>query len=289
MTGYGRGVASAGGMRVEVEVSSVNRKQLDVTVRLPPALAMIEPRVQESMAKAVSRGRVIVDVAVRESGRLKRRAVRIDADLAAAYVEALRRAGRGLGLADDLSLSNLLGLPGVLHYEPLEEGAEAAGPLVEKSLGRAVQGLLRMRAREGAALRRDLEGRLRAMRTLLARIRRLAPQAVARYRDALAKRLSGLAGPEAPPRERIERELVLYADKSDVAEEATRLDSHIRQAFRLVRAGGTVGRSLDFLAQEMLREINTTGSKSSDSGISQCVVGFKAELERFREQAQNVE
>jgi uncharacterized protein (TIGR00255 family) len=289
MTGHGSGVASSGGMRVEVEVSSVNRKQLDVTIHLPSALALIESRVQEKVAESVSRGRVIVDVAVRESGRLKRKAIRIDAELARAYVDELRASASRLKLRNDLSLSHLLALPGVLHYEPIEDDLEKAWPLVSGALRRALEGLLRMRTREGAALRKDLEARLREMKGMLRDIRKMSPRAMARYREALEKRLADLIGRADMPRDRIERELVLYADKSDVAEEATRLDSHIGQALKILRSGGTVGRSLDFLAQEMFREINTTGSKSNDADISQRVVAFKAELERFREQVQNIE
>lgn len=289
MTGFGRGAVASGGLHVEVEISSVNRKQLDIGLSLPRSLGQLESRVHDEVARALSRGRVTVDVSVRGSAELRRRAIRVDERMAAAYAGALRRAGRRLRLADDLSLSHLLAWPGVVHVETLEDDAEAIWPLMQRALCGALRELGRMRAREGRALARDLTRRLRAMSRLVAEIRRRAPGAVARYREALRSRLASLAREVQVSDDRIERELMIFADKSDITEELTRLLSHLQQAGTLLAGSEPAGKALDFLAQEMYREINTTGAKANDAGIAQRVVLFKTELDRFREQVQNIE
>jgi uncharacterized protein (TIGR00255 family) len=289
MTGYGRGSASGHGLHVEVEVSSVNRKQLDVLLNLPGPLRLLESRLHDEIAKSLSRGRVIVEVAVRGSERLKREAIRVNEDLANAYITALRRTARKLKLNDDLNLSQLIGLPGVLHYEPLDDDIEIVWPVMHKALADALVGLLQMRTREGLALQRDLERRVKLLEGIVVKIRKRAPDTARRHRDALEGRLRQAGLDASMEDERIVKEIVLFADKSDVTEEITRLESHFRQARELLASKDPSGRALDFLSQEMNREINTVGSKANDPVIGALVVSFKAELERLREQVQNVE
>ncbi len=289
MTGHGRGQAAGGGLRVEVEISTVNRRQLDIQLTLPPPLRLLESRIQDEIAKSVARGRVLVEVVVQGSERVKREAIRVNQDLAKAYVEALRGAAKKLNLRDDLGVSELARLPGVLHYEPLDEDVRKAWPLVEQAVARALEALQRMRAREGAALRRDLSKRLDILAAGVAVIRREAPQVAERYRKNLRERLAKAGLVEGGSDDKLQRELVLFADRSDITEELTRLDSHLAQARKLISQAEPSGRSLDFLAQEFFREINTVGSKANDALIAAQVVTFKAELERLREQVQNVE
>ena len=289
MTGHGRGQAAGGGLRVEVEISTVNRRQLDIQLTLPPPLRLLESRIQDEIAKSVARGRVLAEVVVQGSERVKREAIRVNQDLAKAYVDALRGAAKKLNLRDDLSVSELARLPGVLHYEPLDEDVRKAWPLVEQAVARALEALQRMRAREGAALRRDLTKRLDILAAGVAVIRREAPQVAERYRKNLRERLAKAGLVEGGSDDKLQRELVLFADRSDITEELTRLDSHLAQARKLISQAEPSGRSLDFLAQEFFREINTIGSKANDAVIAAQVVTFKAELERLREQVQNVE
>ena len=289
MTGHGRGQAAGGGLRVEVEISTVNRRQLDIQLTLPPPLRLLESRIQDEIAKSVARGRVLVEVVVQGSERVKREAIRVNQDLAKAYVEALRGAAKKLNLRDDLGVSELARLPGVLHYEPLDEDVRKAWPLVEQAVARALEALQRMRAREGAALRRDLSKRLDILAAGVVVIRREAPQVAERYRKNLRERLAKAGLVEGGSDDKLQRELVLFADRSDITEELTRLDSHLAQARKLISQAEPSGRSLDFLAQEFFREINTIGSKANDAVIAAQVVTFKAELERLREQVQNVE
>ena len=290
MTGRGAGRAADKLARVEVELSSVNRKQLDVAVGVPRALASFEPRILARIQQAVSRGRIGGEIRVSWTSKAQAAAVRVDEGLARAGVAALRATARKLGMADDLGASALLALPEVVLFERASADVEALWPLAEKALDAALGDLQAMRRREGAALARDLRGRLKTLAGLAGEIASLAPAAAAAYREQLLRRVGPLL-PEGDwaGDERILKEVVLFADRSDVTEELVRLDSHMAQAGGLLKTGGVVGRTLDFLVQEMGREINTVGAKANHGGITERVVVFKAELERMREQAQNIE
>ena len=289
MTGYGRGVAMGGGLKVEVEVSSVNRKQLDLLVNLPRPLALLESRVQEDIAQVVTRGRVTVDVAVHGAPGAHGAHIRIDRELAAAYVTSVRKTACELGIPDGLTVRHLLALPGVLHVATADENIELVWPVLRRALGKALAAYGRMRSREGVRLTVDLKRRVSLMERLVRRIRARAPGVVASHRKALRTRLATSLQEIPLPEERIEREIVVFADRIDITEELTRLESHFGQARQFFRSAEPAGKSLDFLAQEMYREINTIGSKANDAAIAADVVNFKTELERLREQVQNVE
>jgi uncharacterized protein (TIGR00255 family) len=289
MTGFGQGFAQAGGLRAEVEISSVNRKQLDVLVNLPRALVTLEPWVVEKISHAMSRGRVQVQIALQATGDVAATRVRIDDRLAAASLKEMRRVAKKLGIANDVAMSDLLRIHGVLVLQEAGEDAEKVKPVVAKALERAMRAFAMMRKREGEALARDFEKRIDVMAGLTARIERRAPALTAHYRSVLRERIRVLAGEVSIGDERIEKEVVMFADRADISEELTRLHSHLQQARGMMRQKEPAGRSLDFLAQEMFREINTIGSKAADATISAVVVQFKTELERLREQAQNIE
>lgn len=290
MTGRGVGAAAGRAACVEVELSSVNRRQLDVSVGLPRMLASFESRVQGLIQQAVSRGRITGEIRVswKESGQAS--AVRVDEGMARAHVEAVRAAAKRLNLPDDLKASDLLSLPDVVVMERRTSDLEALWPLVEQALVRALSGLQAMRRKEGAALARDLRKRFKTLKTLGRRLAVRAPAVTEAYRTNLLRRI-GAVLPERSwaEDERVLKEVALFADRSDVTEEQVRLDSHLRQAGDLLKTGGVAGRTLDFLVQEMGREINTIGSKANDADITRLVIAYKAELERIREQAQNIE
>ena len=290
MTGRGTGAAAGRLARVEVELSSVNRKQLDVDVGLPRFLSSFESRVQELVQGRLSRGRVSGEIRVTWAEAAQAAGARVDLGLARATVTALRAAAKKLDLPDDLKASALLSLPGLVALEHGERDLETLWPSVRKALDTALAKLQAMRKKEGAALGRDLQGRLATLRTLVGEIAARAPGVAETYRANLLKRIAAaLPGTDLAGDERLLKEVALFADKADVAEELVRLDSHFRQADGLLKTGGVVGRTLDFLVQEMGREINTIGSKANDAGIARRVVACKAELERFREQVQNIE
>ena len=290
MTGYGRGEQSAGGFRIEVEVKAVNRKQAEVQLNLPSELDLLEPLVRDVVHAAVSRGRV--EVRARLGLPEGAAAARINHALAGVYAAELLRLGQALGPGvTAVSMDAILRLPGVL-----EPAAESAGlvltctPLMEGALRVALAQLDQMRGREGAALSADLQQRIELMRAAVTRIAAHAPGVVVRHREALLQRIqsAGLPGVSAED-ERVLKEVVLFADRCDIEEELTRLRSHFVQFDDCCGAKESVGRKLDFLAQEMNREINTIGAKANDALIASEVVRLKIELERFREQVQNVE
>ena len=288
----GRGAAAAAGRlaRVEVELSSVNRKQLDVDVGLPRFLAAYESRVLETVQGRLSRGRITGEIRVTWAEAAQAAGAKVDLGLARAAVGALRAAAKKLDLPDDLKASALLALPGLVAFEHGERDLEALWPTVRQALEAALAKLQAMRKKEGAALGRDLRMLLGILRKLAREIAARAPGVAETYRANLLKRIAAaLPGSDLAADDRLLKEVALFADKADVTEELVRLDSHFRQAEDALKAGGVVGRALDFLVQEIGREINTIGSKANDAEIARRVVAAKAELERFREQVQNVE
>ncbi len=288
MTGYGRAEAAADGMRFTVEVHSVNRKHIDIALSLPRALLPIEGRVREKAQSRVARGRLAVTVALVPVGDSAAVQV-IDEALAQLYADSMRRLQQRLGLEGGVTLDAVLRAPGVLLTPGQGADPEAAWPLVEMALGSALDALIAMRETEGAALAADLESRLATLRECVAHIRVRAPEITAQYRRLLLERLR-TAEIELPvDDERLLRELALFADRGDVSEELTRLDSHFAQLDKLLQSTVPVGRTLEFLTQEVARELNTLSVKSNDAPTSHWVVAAKAEIEKVREQIQNIE
>lgn len=289
MTGYGWGECSQDGFKVTVELSSVNRKQSEIAINLPRELEVLEAQMRDEVNRCIARGRVSVRVSLHAAGN-RTPAALVNEPLARAYAQQLRKLGRALKLTGDLSLDVLMRAPGVLQAGSEAADAEDFWPSVRQALERALIMLVKMRRREGAHLQKDLTGRIEAMRRAVARIQRQAPQVQERYRRQLLERIRAAGVPATHlDEERVLKEVVLFADRSDISEELTRLQSHFQQFADCLKSTEPVGRTLDFLAQEMNREINTIGSKANDSLISREVVTLKTELEKFREQSMNVE
>ncbi len=287
MTGFGAAAAHADGLRVRVELSSVNRKQLDVVFRLPPALAAFESRVQKIIQEKVSRGRISGTVQLEAADGAA--TAHIDEKRAAATVEKLRRAAKKLDLPDDLSATMLLQIPGLLKMQSVEQSSEEIFQWLEKALSAALKKLNAMRVCEGKALETDFLTRLKLLEQMLEKINARAPQISSNVRKKMFQGLEAAGLKNVAQDERVIREIALFGEKSDIAEEITRIESHIAQFKRMLRDKEPSGRALDFLAQEFFREINTIGSKANDLNITEQVVAFKTELERIREQIQNVE
>jgi uncharacterized protein (TIGR00255 family) len=289
MTGYGWADAVQNGLKVTVELSSVNRKQSEISVNLPRELEVLEAQIRDEINRRVARGRVTARVTV-HAGEKREGNVRVNGALAAAYTNKLRELARELKLSGDVTLDHLLRAPGVLESDDDIPDAEDFWPAVEKALKPALEMLVGMREKEGSHLRADLVRRVDTMRKSAIKVQKRAPQVQVRYRKQLFERIQS-AGLEAEKieEERVLKEIIFFADRSDISEEITRLQSHFKQFDDCVNAREPVGRTLDFLAQEMNREINTIGSKANDAMISREVVVLKTELEKFREQAQNVE
>jgi uncharacterized protein (TIGR00255 family) len=290
MTGYGRGECARNGFKVTIELSSINRKQSEISVTLPRELEVLEAQIRDMINRSIARGRLTARVTLHAAEANMSARVRLNAPLARAYVRELNRLAKELKLAGPVTLDMLARAPGVFETNEELGDAENFWPAVANALEQALATLVKMRQREGAHLARDLSTRIVIMRKSAAQIQKHAPQVQKRYREQLLQRLQ-TAGLEAPAAddERLIKEIVYFADRSDISEELTRLQSHFQQYEDCVGSREPVGRTLDFLAQEMNREINTIGSKANDSRISRAVVTLKAELEKFREQAQNVE
>ena len=288
MTGYGRGECARNGIKFTVELNSINRKQSDITIDLPRELIELEPRIRDEINARVSRGRLGVVIAHHRAST-KHTPVAVDHALAQGIHHAATRLQKEMKLKGELTIDTVLRTPGVLKINHHEFDPEKVWPNVKSALNTALDSLVKMREKEGRYLRDALLKHLNLFKAELVKVHTEAPNVVKRYQTQLRERIAS-AGVELPVNdERLIKEVIFFADRSDITEELTRLESHLRQFHDCLEAKESVGRTLDFLAQEMFRETNTIGAKANDMIISRAVVIMKAELEKVREQIQNVE
>ena len=288
MTGYGRAVETVNGREFTVEVRSVNNRYLDCTVKLPRSLSFGEDAVKQAVKNTVSRGKVDVFVSVRSEGGTEGK-VTLNSSLAAGYAEAMRRMKAELQLSGDISLELIARMPEVFTVEKPEVDEEQLLKDLLFVADKAFTGYDAMRSREGQALENDLRSRGHTILSLVSQVEAGSAQTVADYRARLESKLREVLASTTIDESRILTEAAIFADKVAVDEETVRLRSHLEQMDAMLTAGGSVGRKLDFLLQEMNREANTIGSKCSDVRLARLVVEIKAELEKIREQTQNIE
>ncbi len=291
MTGYGRAEFGVETQRFQVELRSVNHRHLDVQVRLPRLLSAQEPELRRRVQQRVSRGKLDVTVSL-PAGGAGAGELRIDAEVAEAYLEAARELGRSHRIDSELPAARLLALPGVARTVERELPEQALAPALAAAVEEALDGLLAMRRAEGEALARELRERLAGAGALIDAIEARSDTVQTAVRERLRKRAAQLQQETGLLDEaRLHQEIVLAADRLDVTEELVRLRSHVEQFGASLEGGesGPRGRRLEFLLQEMVRETNTIGSKASDAPVAHQVVDLKAELERMREQVLNVE
>lgn len=290
MTGFGRGEAFRKSIKAVVEMTSVNRKQFETSVNLPREYEGLEPRVKNQVNRLVARGRVSIKVNFVMQDDKTGYQVRTNHGLARAYYQSFCDLSKELGMKTEPGLEWLIRMPGIFQLEEGNMDLDELWEVTSEALSGAMEGLQDMRSREGEHLAQELESRISGMRRSLKTIEKRAPDVLKYHRAQLEKRIQ-LAGIEldASDEERILKEVVLFSDRADISEEMTRLESHFKQFDAALTDSEPVGRKLDFLAQEMFREINTIGSKANDSDISHEVVFLKTELEKFREQVQNIE
>jgi uncharacterized protein (TIGR00255 family) len=287
MTGFGAGRGAVNGEEVDVEIRSVNHKYCEVKARLPRELSALEHEVVRVVKERLARGGV--DVAVRRTAAGSLVAPRVDVALAESYARAFAEVQARLGLPGAVTLADIISAEGVVRLDERAIDLEVVGEALRRGLSAALTQLVTMRAREGEALARDLVARLDELERLIGRVSELAPQAVDQYRARLSERIAELTRGLPVDPARLAQEVAVFADRTDVAEEITRLRSHVAQVRALLGISEPAGRKLDFLVQEMHREANTIGSKSQHADIAGLVVSLKAEVERMREQVQNVE
>ena len=287
MTGYGRGTATFEGRQIAVELSSVNRKQAEISLSLPRALLELEPRVRDEINAHISRGRLTVAVGLHAKGGGKNNAINLTA--AKAHRDQLEALKKTLKLSGEITLDHVLRGPGVLDFENVEVSTEAAWPPLKKALKAALDQFVKMRQKEGQALAADLTKRVLSIQKNVKTIGVLAPKVMEHHRGSLMERAAKAGLEIEDSDERLLKEIVFFADRSDISEELTRLRSHLDQFFGQLGKDEPAGRTLDFLLQEMFRETNTIGNKANFLAISQIIVGMKTELEKLREQVQNIE
>ena len=288
MTGYGRGEIDFNGAKLTVELNSVNRKQSDVVVNLPRDLAGLELRVRQTINEKISRGRtnVLVNCHDEPTSACK---LALDTALARSYRDAMRALQKELDAPGEITIGTILQAPGVMRAPEQSLDADEVWPVLERALRGALNELIKMREREGKHLAKDLIHRLKTIRKWLKEIRGRYPEVVKKFRAALLDRIQKADVPIDQNDERLLKEISFFADRADISEELTRLESHLAQFAHHLRRNEPVGRTLEFITQEIFRELNTLGAKANDALISQHVVACKAELERIREQIQNLE
>ncbi len=288
MTGYGSAKGSVEGQEITVELKSVNNRYLDCSVRLPRNFLFAEDTVKQAVSAGVSRGKVDVFVsaqASQDSGTV----VSVNEELARGYRDAVARIAETLGLESGLNAFSLARFPDVLTVERRELDKDKAAAALSKITAKAVEEFNAMREREGERLRRDMLGKLETIEGLVSVVEERSPQTVKEYRERLEARLRDILADRSLDEQRVITEAAIFADRTAVDEETVRLRSHIAQFRTMLEEGSPIGRKMDFLVQEFNRESNTIGSKCSDASLAKVVVDLKSEIEKIREQLQNVE
>ncbi|MES2475393.1 MAG: YicC/YloC family endoribonuclease [Verrucomicrobiota bacterium] len=288
MTGFGRGFSATEDWQATVEISAVNRKQAEVVVQSPREVNELEPRIRKAVLAVVSRGRIQISLTLeRPQGAAAE--FKVDPALARAFSKAFGELGRTVGYPVLPVAADFLRQPGIINTGAAEINLESAWEAIEPALQDALSQLAAMRSSEGQHLKEDFLARLATLDSHASTIRSDAPGRPIRQRELLTKRLRDAGLDLDPADERVVKEIALFADRCDVSEELTRLDSHFAKFRDYLNAPEPAGRALDFLCQELFREFNTIGSKANDASIAQTVVEAKTELEKIREQVQNVE
>ena len=288
MTGYGSAKGSVEGQEITVELKSVNNRYLDCSIRLPRNFLFAEDTVKQAVSAGVSRGKVDVFVsaqASQDSGTV----VSVNEELARGYRDAVARIAETLGLECGLNAFSLARFPDVLTVERRELDKDKAAAALSDITAKAVEEFNAMREREGERLRRDMLGKLETIEGLVSVVEERSPQTVKEYRERLEARLRDILADRSLDEQRVITEAAIFADRTAVDEETVRLRSHIAQFRTLLEEGSPIGRKMDFLVQEFYRESNTIGSKCSDASLAKVVVDLKSEIEKIREQLQNVE
>lgn len=288
MTGYGRAQQTAGGQEITVEIRSVNHRFFEFSARIPRFFGYLEERLKACLAESISRGKVDVSVSIVAMEGIQSQ-VRINEELARSYLGALRGLSEKLGIEDDLALSAMARFPDIfiVHKAPVDE--DETWNAVEPVVKDALLHFMDMRSAEGGRLSGDILARLEAIEGNVGAVEELSPQAVAAYRQKLNQKLAETLEGYKLDEARILTEAAIFAEKTAVDEETVRLRSHIDQLRIMLAAGSPAGRKLDFLVQELNREANTIGSKCQDVSIANLVVEIKSDIEKIREQVQNIE
>lgn len=288
MTGFGSGASKLKKGKIIVEIKTVNHKFFDVSLKLPASMVIFEDRIKEALQKRIHRGKITLNL-IYDGELLKSDNIKIDEKVAGNYYRELGRLSKHLGLKSELTVKDIILLPGVLNYESAAADMVKIWPKLKKALDRAVDMLILNREKEGRALFEDLDKHAKTIEKLLVTIKSRAHLNIEEYRKKFSDRIKDLTAGRDIDAGRLEMEVAIFAKNSDIAEEITRLSSHLSNFRKTIAGSGEVGKKLDFIAQELHREINTIGSKASDFQIAKCVIEIKGEIEKIREQSKNLE
>ncbi len=288
MTGYGRGQAIGGGFDITVDIKSVNHRYFEFTARTPRQLAFLDEKLKTLIQSSVNRGKVEAVVTTVAAGGADPE-IEINENVAKTYVDALRQMRTPLDLQDDLKLSHLLRFPDIFTVKRAELDEEAIWEAVSQAAAQALESFQAMRETEGSRLKTDLEGKIELVEGLLSKVEQKAPLLREEYYNRLYQKLKEILAGQDVDEARLVTEAAVFADKVAVDEETVRLRSHLHQFREFLDCGSPIGKKMDFLVQEMNRETNTIGSKAQNLEISRVVVEMKAEIEKIREQIQNIE
>ena len=288
MTGFGRAAAEKDGRKMTVELKSVNHRFLDINIRIPRTLGFAEEQIRKTIQKRLTRGRVDVFVNYSALGEGAKQAT-ADVGLIRSILDAARTAAKQTGLEDDLVLSHIVRLPDTILVEESADDEQAQAQLLQEALGQALSALVDMREREGKALHQNIMDCLGDIEKTSAVFAQRKETVVSEYAEKLKARLETLLSGSEIDETRFNAEIAYIADKSDITEEIVRLGTHVAQFRKAAAGAAAVGRKLDFMVQEMNRELNTIGSKSQDMQITNAVIDAKSQVEKIREQVQNIE
>lgn len=288
MTGFGRAALALENMDILVEIRSVNHRFLEMSVRLPHAYSYLEDKLKKYVQQRVSRGKIDMNLTIQTHGTDDLE-VEVNGELAAAYINSLRKANEKLSLEDDLTLSSVMRFSDIFSLRKLQLDEDAVWSSVLPAAVEAADRFVAMRETEGEKLYTDLQGRLDSLKKMLAKVEEYASETSKRYYDKLYSKLCEILAETDIEQSRITTEAAIFADKIAIDEETVRLGSHIEQFRTLLESDEPIGRKLDFLVQEMNREVNTMGSKAQDISVTRLVVDMKSEIEKMREQIQNIE
>lgn len=288
MTGYGRGEAQEAGIVFNVEIRAVNHRYSDVSIRMPKQVSFLEDKVRNVVSQSLARGKIDIFISYENTSEASKN-IAIDEGLAKAYIDALRKLRDSYDLKDDITVSLVAKFPEVIKIETADEDEEKLWNILKNALEEALTSLIHMREIEGQKLKTDLLAKKEVISESLEKIKKRAPNVVVDYRQKLQCRIGELMDQTTVDESRIAMETALFADRCSIDEEVVRLDSHINQLSATLDIGEPAGRKLDFLIQEMIREVNTIGSKANDLEITKEVLKIKGEIEKMREQVQNIE
>lgn len=288
MTGFGKGRAKSEFGNVIVEIKTINHRYFELSAKMPPKLSLIEYDIREQLQKKITRGRVNFFLDIESVDKTKRH-VMLNDNLARSYRNKIKQLSKKINVSDNIAVSEIISLPGVMCVHEIPVTIEKVLPSVKKAVEQALKGIINTRRKEGRALAQDVSKRIKLMNDSLSKIKKMAPKVVDAYKNRMWQTFKKFKNVTVSDRDRLEKDIAVFAKNCDISEEICRIGAHLKSFAEVLKKGGETGKKLDFMAQELHRETTTIGSKANDFKISSEVIKMKSEIEKIREQLQNIE